>query len=287
MAAADGHGFAGGTFVAQVDSELGEYRIDDGSLVRLIDENEATFVGEIEVASDGVVHLSVGFEDGWYSCEFVAGSVWRYPADATAPTQPVDLGPGGGVALAPDEGRLAYAAPSECVPDPVEEQFVIAPLDTVVVADLDDGTEQRWTFPAGIDPDLERVRGVGWLSDDALLVMVDGTLLTLDVTSPDVPALDVAVAPVQSGESYLLGIRDGNAVVLTYPGGQRDRRLDLVDPSTGEVVAPLATGQITMAALDASGEHLAVIDDGNLFLDSTEVQVEGHTIDGNVFAVGW
>ena len=92
------------------------------------------------------------------------------------------------VALASDDAVpldenaiLAYLAASRCVPDPQNPaNWVLTPLDTVVVRDLATGSEQRWTDAelAGLDAATlsyellieTELRGLAWLGDDELVV---------------------------------------------------------------------------------------------------------------------
>ena len=272
---------AGGpeTFVAQVDNDLGEYRSVDGEPVRILEVGvEAAYASDIAIADDGTVWVAWGVEDGWFSCDEVNGHLTRYEPDGSS----VDLGPGAAIALSPDQTRLVWLSASECAADPANADFVVASLDTVVVADPASGEERRWFFP-GADGRLDLVSDVVWVDDQTLSAVVGGRLVTIDVTDPTVPD-PVALPMVALGgidHLRLIGFDpDGRAVMV-----EGLRRLVAIDVSTGAVVEEL--GAVDVADVDATGEHLATIVDGDLFLDGVEVRVGANTSDGYVFAVAW
>ena len=266
------------TFVAQVDNDLGEYRTADGELVRLLDLLEARYSSAIEVADDGTVWVGYDVEDGWFSCDHVNGTITRYEADGSS----VELGAGAWPALSPDQTRLAYLAASTCEADPANAGQVLAPLDTVAVVDLTTGGEQRWTF-AGGGPRLDLVTGVTWDGAASLVVATGGALVTIVPDDPTVP--DPAGAPTID-----LGAVDRVRLVgfdaegrLVASGGLK--QLVAVDPTSGAARDDL--GIVDAADLDSTGEHLATIVDGDLFLDGRELRVGANTSDGYVHAVGW
>ena len=267
------------TFVAQVDNDLGEYRTGDGERIRLLDDGvEVAHAGDIAIADDATVWVHWGVEDGWFSCEEVNGHLTRYDPDGAI----VELGPGAGVALAPDQTRVAWRSASVCATDPTDANFVVASLDTVVVTDRVSGEELRWLFP-GADGRLDLVSDVVWVDDQTLVAVVDGRLATIDVADPTVP--DPAALPMVAlgGVDHLRLIGfdpDGRAVMI-----EGARRLVAIDVASGVVDDELAT--VDAADLDATGEHLATIVDGDLFLDGVELKVGANTSDGYVHAIGW
>ncbi|MEO1060849.1 MAG: hypothetical protein AAFZ07_05475 [Actinomycetota bacterium] len=175
---------------------IGRVDVDDGLATRIVEVDvatgqvlrdlatidlEASGIGRLQVTPDRqAVYFTQGWEDSWFSCESSL-PVIQFVDASGGPSEPVAVGNGASPRLSPDGSRLAYLAASRCVPDPQNPaNWVLTPLDTVVVRDLATGSEQRWTDTelAGLDAATlsyellieTELRGLAWLGDDELVV---------------------------------------------------------------------------------------------------------------------
>jgi hypothetical protein len=224
---------------------------------------------------DGTTYLGTSVEDSWYSCETAHGAVIALTMDGAS----TPIGPGGLPTVSADGERLAYVRSSECRPDPeAPEMFVVTVPDTVVVRELTTGEERTWTFPgANYEASLQPVvSSVVW-HGDALLALIDGRLVRLDVGDPGIPTVSEApVVELAAGDEVqlsLLGTRtDGTVLVNVIQG---TTRIVALDPATGREVAEVATiDSATVANVGQSGMRWAAIADGTVLVDGSETILE-------------
>ncbi len=255
---------------------------DTGRLIRVVTtvDTEGRGFYDLVRSPDGAAYMGMGVEDSWYSCETVEGSVIALTPEGELAT----IGSGGGPHASANGSHLAYVRSSECRPDPSEPDYSFAAVaDTVVVRDLATGDERSWTFPGAFDDPMMRqvVDSAVWYGD-SLLVLVQGRLIELDLSDPDVPRRSdgpaVQLAHGDPGELVLLGARaDGTVLAQVFQAEGEDSAVRIValDPTTGREVAEIATiDRSTFVKLDGSGTRWAAVVDGAVIVDGHETTLE-------------
>lgn len=245
----------------------------DGSELRSVELPFEGFAYDPSTGGDLTV-LNTNWEDYWFSCSGYNGIVREVLVDGSS----ADLVEGGLGQLSADGGHLLYGRASTCGPDEVDQaNWVHAPLDTIVWRDVASGQEQAWSFPGAVLDSEERspVTSLALAGDRIAAVVSEG----LVVFDPAVGSPDAAAAPVidQSGELVeLLGARpDGTVVAIRRATSQSGARLIELDPVTGAETEIAAYPNHTLAALHPDGTDLAVLTDGVLTVNGTEVALEG------------
>ncbi len=201
--AADPNGYsqATGYVIGVIDSD--EYRvlavdIETGEETELYSTlAEATYYSRPVLEADGSgAYLSESGEDYWFSCTSSLPRLTRLDFETGALET---IGRGAYAQPSPDGNRLAYLTASDCLPDPADPaNWVVTPLDTVVVRDIGTGVEVRYTDPtvlerfsdAGAEAPLFDVElsGVAWTSGGHLIagdlrLMVDSTIEVVNRTT--------------------------------------------------------------------------------------------------------
>ena len=269
-------------FVVWASGVLAIHDPDTGHLLRVITtiDTEGQFVYDPVRDPDGTTYLGTGVEDSWYSCETAQGTVVALTAEGEFAT----IGQGGAPVVSADGEHLAYVSSSECRPDPARpDVFVLTVTDSVVVRELATGEEQSWTFPGAFDDPsvVTVVNSVVWYGD-ALIALVEGRLVRLDLSDPAVPLVAdgvvVQLATGDPGQMALLGARaDGTILAQVFPGGAGAGTVRIValDPTTGHEVAEIAAlDQSTFAKIDQSGTRWAAVVDGKVIVDGSETILE-------------
>lgn len=231
-----------------------EVDVATGSIVRDLATValEATFPSRPEAVPDrSGIFYSQGWEDSWFSCDSSLPRIRFVGVDGGEPTV---VASGAEPRVSPDGTRLAYLTSSRCIPDPADANYVLTPIDSVVVRDLATGAETTWVDDelASLDPtglsytELYRLElsGLVWLGDGELAV--SGRRFSADLTS-------VAPAPAYVTEVFadtVIGFDPGTNDVLVevrIPG-------DLSDDSVARLVGyDLDTGERTEREGRAAG----------------------------------
>ncbi len=212
---------------------------------------------------------NAAFEDGWFSCESYNGAIQEL-----SPTGVLSTLEGAYAQLSADGRHMVYAAASDCQADLQDPNFVHAPLDAIVRLDFDTGEETRWDFPGAVfdskvpDP----VRSIA-LTDDRILVNVDGKLLEIELNSAEIMT-DPAEA-VEIGDMALLGALPDGTVLGTDWTVDDFHGIHQIDPSTGQISAPVAVAQPGTVALDRTGTTLVYVASGSIVVNGVPVEIDG------------
>jgi hypothetical protein len=260
---------ANGEYLAWVQGDLGidlaAVAIDTGEVVRTIAPawaDEGIYPGPPSMAADGKrAYFDIGYEDSWFSCESTLGDF----AVIDLATGAWDVvGTGYGPVVSPDGRHLAYLAAERCLPDPVEpDNWFIAFHGTVVVRDLIDGSERRWTPSAAIvDSPASFVWGLGWNAGgtELYLALDDGQVRVLSLDTPTSRATDaLPVLPLDlDGARWVapVGRLAGGDLVVRWSDGPDTAPVFHVgrfDPASGTLRSEEAAGSDWVgAALDTA-----------------------------------
>lgn len=294
-----------GYVVATVEDEAGQFEvvaIDLATGMESVGFFSASMEAEsywgAELSPDGeAVYLNHHWEDYWFSCDSNLPEIIRLdllPLVDEANVEPVLVGRGYQPQVSPDGTMLAYLTASECLPDPVDPgNWVISPLDTIVVQDVATGSERRFTVPGIAEAvaardDFENLRGLVWLGNDRLATsggdIIDAT--TMASTGAVLGSL------AEAGSSYrVVGYKPSTdeilVEVLTFDEEASGALLQMVSVADGTSVfgpdvAPDGFGRQPFA-LDSTGEHLLIADGRQLILpDGSIVDLERSLV-----SVGW
>lgn len=132
------------------------------------------------------LYFTEGYEDAWYSCDTSRGSVGAVDLTTGAVEK---IGFGGGIAVAPDGGSIAWIDSSLCLPDPrAPDVEVLTPGDRIVVLDLATGSTSEIVTEFAIAPDAtEFPESIGWVgfgpNAELLVATVGGGLYRADLTT--------------------------------------------------------------------------------------------------------
>lgn len=282
-----------GTLVAITDNaELVVLSASTGEVVRTIDDSfggNGDFPGTPALAAEGLtIDYSIGFEDYWFSCESSDGHLERLDL-ATGRSEKT----GDGFSPSPslDAATLLYLASSQCYPDPVDPQFVLAPADTVVWRDTATGSETKRTMPLPGDPVAGyELWDVAAGPDGVYVVDTDGVIWRFPPTAGDAGEVsavaDLAAAGLDAGLSTLVGFDTARGLLLvSYTYFDTDAEfteLHGVDPARGTVERLATYEGVTAFALDATGQHLAVGNGTTLEVDGVELPLTN-----GVLALAW
>ena len=267
-----------------VDNEIVVWQTTDASFGDLVTDEFSDFLPyDVELGSDRTsMYVSVGYEDSWYSCDQIVGTV-----------EHVELGTGGSELLSPGtrprvdpSGRyLAVLDTKSCRPDPAVTEpsapTYIADVDTTRLFDLETGTSvEQSVGPAdGTAPPFHIVDHL-WLPDGRYAYLTsEGRFVVTDLVgggSLDQPGVAWPFAAEATAAVALAGVDDaGHIVAVVRPVDQAEpRRLVTVDPATGQEVATIATatGPDVWAKVDSQG-RVIMADQGEMSIDGTAVDV--------------
>lgn len=179
VAEPDGYNHANGYAVAEIstgveDGAIVAIDVETGEIARRFLEWNAleSQVSPLELHPDGrSVFYSRQSDDFWLSCSTAQPLIWWLGLRADGVEDLI--GPGRSPSVSPDGSELAYLRASGCIADPDNPDWVVAPMDTIVIVDLrsgiersftvDDITDQTYTYSAEV---LENeLGGVFWLDD--------------------------------------------------------------------------------------------------------------------------
>lgn len=222
--------------------------------------------------------VSVGYEDGWYSCDRVQGEVFGVALVVDA--QPYSVGQGVNPRVSPDGHFLAYLRASKCFEyEDEHDEFVTygALFDTIVIVDLVQGGERVLRFPIAPQPGGPAIDDMGWDWSGALVYVVgrdvyrvfpEDNVLTY---GEPVSTLDIA-EPVYFG---VAGVgREGRLVLVatTFGEGVGESTVHNIDLVTGQVLDDFGTYQAwSYAAFDGTGTSLIVSDSSAIYVDGLRI----------------
>jgi hypothetical protein len=267
---------------------IAEHDIRSGKIVRTITTEaypEGRFFSDLHRAPNGAVYVASGYEDSWYSCEYIDGDINVIDGDGSIDR----IAPGGPPIISSDGTKLAYLTSSDCVTDPENEMWFVSNIDTLVVRTLATGAERSWTFPgAQYRADARSVlRSPVWANDGAVLVMSGDRIVTVDVNSSAVPAIAsgtrVRLSRGSPDQISLVQVRSDRSIVATlWPWGPdadgTPQRLVVIDATTGAELSEIASASSDEAAqpfaVDRSGEHWATIVDNSVALEGRPLRLE-------------
>ncbi|MGD9792138.1 MAG: hypothetical protein AB7V43_01550 [Acidimicrobiia bacterium] len=282
---------------------IAEHDIRSGKIVRTITTEaypEGRFFSDLHRAPNGAVYVASGYEDSWYSCDYIDGDISVIDGDGSIDR----IAPGGPPIISADGTKLAYLTSSDCVTDPENEMWFVSNIDTLVVRTLATGAERSWTFPgAQYRADARPVlRSPVWANGGAVLVMSDDRIVTVDVNSTAVPSIASGKrAMLSSGsatELWLEAVRpDGNIVAQLWPAvGSAEgapTRLVLLESTTGKELSEIAKSTaVEEFSVDSSGQHWATINDNQVIVDGRALDLvspEPGDYKGDLYPmlVGW
>lgn len=271
-------------FIGQTDSgDVVSISLQTGEIARtIVPGGEGWWMGAMHLMPDASRFYSTrGFEDYWFSCEASKGEM-------------ISVGPNGdiedaGSGFAPvpsfDGTSLLSIAASECFPDPEQpESWVLAPADTIVVRNIETGSETRLVVPLDGDApamDHEFVAAV-WDGAATGAYVLDRTgairHFTLD---GDAAGEERAIAHVPGdaitawslhGFQYTpkpsvivsaISWRDENPFTEVYRIGD-DGTVELIRSGPG----------IISAAVDRTGQHLLLVDQATAIWEGGQVTLQ-------------
>lgn len=275
-------GYETGYLLAVLDTgALAVVDFATGEPVRIVEDyfyGDGSYPSAPSIRPGGTdVFYTVGYEDFWFSCDASDGTLVGQPLDGSEGAQIAD---GFSPILSPGGDTLVYLASSECMEDPNESGWVIAPIDTIVWRDLETGAETRRTLElTGDIAEYYEFNQLAWGPDGELLLMDTlGTLFRLSGEgAPEV------VAELGEPRKLLVGwYRPLGAVLVIEQIWEDDTAqtsIFAVDPATGGVSPYRDFDGLGVAALDATGEHLVIAADGVLVADDVEVAIDYSIID--------
>jgi hypothetical protein len=159
------------------------------------------------------LYFTEGYEDSWYSCDTSRGGVGM--VDLTTGVVE-ELGFGGGIAVAPDGGSIAWIDSSLCLPDPrAPDLEVLTPGDRIVVRDLATGSTSEIVTRFAIAPDAtEFPESIGWVGFDPdgelFVATIGGALYRADLASMTIE--DDAGVQLPSG-GRPIGVSNGHLLM--------------------------------------------------------------------------
>jgi hypothetical protein len=281
---AAGEALAAGDLALIVDNEINVWRTAESDFGDLVTDEFSDFLPyDVELAADrSSMYVSVGYEDSWYSCDQIMGTVEHVVVGSgasellTAGTRPrVD----------PTGRYVAVLDTRSCRPDPAGSEpsapTYIADVDTTLLFDLESGTSTEQSIgPAdGTAPPFHIVDHL-WLPDGRYAYLTSmGQYVVTDLVGGgtlDQPGVTWPFAADTSVQVSLAGIdREGRMLALVRPVDlTAPRRLVAVDPATGAELATVATaaGPDVWAKVDSDG-RLLMGNEGELTIDGTAVDV--------------
>jgi hypothetical protein len=179
-----------GAIFAVVASDLVELDPVTGNIARVVIpqfSGDGVFRVLLQQSTDRTqLYFTEGYEDYWYSCDASRARVGMVDL-MTGVVE--ELGFGGGIAVAPDGGSIAWIDSSLCLPDPrAPDLEVLTPGDRIVVRDLATGSTSEIVTRFAIAPDAtEFPESIGWVGFDPdgelLVATVGGGLYRADLGS--------------------------------------------------------------------------------------------------------
>lgn len=272
------------------EADLVAVSLETGEVIRTISQGfggDGRYPGVPQLHRSGTTaYYSIGVEDSWFSCEASDGQLVAMDLTTGRATE---IGSGYSPRISPDGRSLLYLAASDCLPDPEEPaNFVITPIDTVVIRDLDTGRESRHAISApdgldyGVDYDLWSAT---WSASGGFFVLgTDGAIRYFETPSSGVLVAEVPDGPGTAWSLHGYDLtRDGVLVQREiWTDSDLHYEFAVLDPTTG-VFRPLDEfGELRTAALDASGEHLIALTATHAYVDGAELPLS----DGLLF-VAW
>ncbi len=286
-------GYEAGTIVAVTeDAQLVVVSATSGEVIRTIDTSfggDGSYPSAPALAADGLtIDYSVGAEDFWFSCDASDGHLERLDL-ATGRTE--KSGDGFYPRVSLDGVTLLYLASSDCYPDPAEPQFVLAPIDTIVLRDVVTGSEVRQIVP--LSGDVDEGYELWNVIEGLTSVFVLDTAGSVWSFSPETGGVaagelvaDLAAAGLDSGGYRLIGydtVRNRLLVAYNYFDTDSEfTELYAMDVATGDIEQLAVYEGPSSFALDHTGRHLAVAAEGELIIDGTTVASEVRVV-----AVAW
>lgn len=263
------------------DGPLAVVEIGSGEIPRIIDDYfyaDGVYPGSPTLAADGRrVFYSVGSEDWWFSCEAADGTLVEMDLTTGEAEQVAD---GFSPAISPDGSTLLYLAASQCVEDPNEANFVLAPIDTIVHRNLGNGDESRTTLP--LDGDIAagyEYRSAVWGPDGSTLILdTNGALLRVDISGDA-----TLVTELDDAHWWLAGyLETAQSVMLVAQVFENDTAMTLVGavhPATGEMTTVAEYPGLGAVAVDRTGAHLIIAAEEELIIDGASVPLGLQVVD--------
>lgn len=268
-------GYEHGNLLAVLDNgPLAVIDMATGAVVRTNEDvyyGDGSFPNNPTLAGGGTeVYYSVGFEDYWFDCDASDGTL---VALNFADGEPEQVADGFSPVSSPDGGTLLYLASSECIEDPNEPQFVLAPIDTVVMRDLATGDEERVVLP--LDGDVaggfEFSQATWGPGGSVVLVDTEGGIYHLDGEEANL------VSQLDGFGWWLVGYHTDDEVVVlghhVFDGESATTDLVAVDLSTGDQQVIEVYEGIATASLDSVGLHLVIATEDTLIVDGVTISV--------------